>query len=460
MSGAQPGFVVIHGHFYQPPRENPWTGVVDAEPSAAPDHDWNVRITREAYRPLAPVYQHLSFDFGPTLLDWMEREAPDTYAAVIRADRHGNALATPYHHIILPLASRRDKETEVRWGIADFKRRFGRDPSGFWLPETAVDHETLDVIAAAGITFTVLAPHQISRPPAHGLPGKVALDRGRGGGGGGDGGDGGDGGGGGGRSIAVFAYGGALSHEVAFGGIQSDPDRWTAALEGTPAGTVAAIAVDGETFGHHHKGGSHGLATVLQRLQHSHRVRLSNFAAALAAHPPQETVEIVEPSSWSCAHGIERWRSACGCRVHHDVPTQQKWRTPLRAAVDWLAAEIHAIYERDGARLPDGPWAFRDAAGGAGPVREGDEAARLVEMERGMLRAMTSCGWFFDDIAGIEARQVLRYAAHAMSLAGPPAEVARLEAGFIEKLGDARSNDPAVGSGADVFRHTLQPAPS
>jgi len=433
------GLVVIHGHFYQPPRENPWTGLVDVEPNAAPDHDWNVRITRETYRPLVPVYEYLSFDFGPTLLEWMEREAPDVHDAVVRADRasvarlgHGNALAMPFHHIILPLAGRRDKETEVRWGIADFRRRFGRDPVGFWLPETAVDRETLDVIAAAGIAFTVLAPHQVSRAPAHGLPGKIALDNG--------------------RSIAVFPYNGRLSHDVAFGGLPNDPNRFTAAMSATPPGAIAAIAVDGETFGHHHKGADTGLATVLHRLQQSDTVQLTNFAGALAVHPPAETVDLVELSSWSCAHGIERWRSACGCRMHHDRPTQQDWRAPLRAAVDWLAGEIHAIYEREGRDLPGGPWAFRDKVGGSGA------ASPLVEMERGVLRAMTSCGWFFDDISGIEPRQVLRYAAHAITLAGT--ESGRLEAGFIRKLGDARSNDPSAGTAADAFRQMLEPAPS
>ena len=186
MSASKQGLAVIHGHFYQPPRENPVTGLVDAEPSAAPEHDWNVRITKESYLPLVPVYQYLSFDFGPTLLDWLQREARNVYDAVIRADHagvqrlgHGNALATPYHHIILPLASRRDRETEVRWGIQDFKRRFGRDPAGFLLPETAVDRETLDVIAAAGIAFTVLAPHQVSKAPEHGLPARIDLEDGR-----------------------------------------------------------------------------------------------------------------------------------------------------------------------------------------------------------------------------------------------------------------------------------------
>jgi len=431
------GLVVIHGHFYQPPRENPWTGQVDAEPSAAPEHDWNVRITNEAYRPLVSVYEYLSFDFGPTLLDWMEREAPEIHDAVIRADRasvqrigHGNALAMPFHHIILPLAGRRDKETEVRWGIADFRKRFGRDPVGFWLPETAVDRETLDVVAAEGIAFTVLAPHQVSKVPERGLPAKVELNDG--------------------RSIAVFVYHGELSHDVAFGG--PDPTRWTDALNGTPPGAIASIAVDGETFGHHHKGGDRALATVLYRLQRSDKVNVTNFAAALAEHSPTETVNLVEPTSWSCPHGVERWRSNCGCRIKQDVPPHQEWRAPLRAAIDWLAAEVHGIYEREGRDLPGGPWAFRDAAGAIGPppVYGDHDAARLVEMERDVLRSMSSCGWFFDDIAGIEARQVLRYAAHAITLAG--AESGRLEAGFIEKLGDARN--------VDVFRQTLQPTPS
>ena len=456
MSAPHQGLVIIHGHFYQPPRENPWTGQVDVEPNAAPEHDWNARITKETYRPLVaveiqeggkkirvPVYEHVSFDVGPTLLDWMEREARDVYDAVIRADRasvkrlgHGNALAMPYHHIILPLASRRDKETEVRWGIRDFQTRFGRDPVGFWLPETAVDHETLDVLAAEGIAFTVLAPHQVSTAPAGGRPARIDV--------------------GAGRSITVFVYDGRLSHDVAFGGLQTDPNRWTDVLDHTPLGAIASIAVDGETFGHHHKGADHTIATVLYRLGHSRKITVSNFAAALAAFRPSETVTLVEPSSWSCAHGVERWRSACGCRIRGD--TQHDWRAPLRAAVDWLAAEVHAIYERDGAPLPGGPWQFRDAAGATGTVKGDDNVARLIEMERGVLRAMTSCGWFFDDFAGLEGRQVLRYAAHAIGLAGP--ESGRLEAGFVEKLGAAKSNDPSAGTAVDLFRQHMEPTPS
>lgn len=445
MSAPQSGLVVIHGHFYQPPRENPWTGQVDVEPSAAPDHDWNARITRESYRPLSTVYESLSFDIGPTLLDWMERESRDVYEAVICADHasvrrlgHGNALAMPYHHIILPLASRRDKETEVRWGIADFKRRFGRGPVGLWLPETAADRETLEVLAANGIAFTVLAPHQVSPVPSRGRPGKIEL--------------------GSGRSIAAFVYDGARSHEIAFGDLQSNAERWIEAAKQVAPGTIEAVAVDGETFGHHHKGGARGIAEMIARVRELPKVQLTNFAAALAQYPPEESVNLIAPTSWSCAHGIERWRSACGCKIHHDRPSQQDWRAPLRAAVDWLAGEIHAIYAREGRDLPGGPWAFRDAAGGTAPVRGGEAAARLIDMERGVLRAMTSCGWFFDDFAGLEGRQVLRYAAHAISLAG--AEAGRLETGFIEKLGPGRSNDPHAGTAAEVFRQYFQPAAS
>src|SRR5947209_17921599 len=212
MTSPQPGLVIIHGHFYQPPRENPWTGQVDAEPSAAPEHDWNTRITKESYRPLVPCYEYLSFDFGPTLMDWMERDAPDVHEAVIRADRasvkrlgHGNALAMPFHHVILPLATRRDKETEVRWGIADFKKRFGREPEGMWLPETAVDDETLDVLAAQGIRFTILAPHQVEEPPPAGLPGKYTTA--------------------GGRSLALCIYDGPISHDIAFGPLVTDAEK-------------------------------------------------------------------------------------------------------------------------------------------------------------------------------------------------------------------------------------------
>jgi len=467
--------VVIHGHFYQPPREDPWLNQIAAEPSAAPYHDWNQRIERESYRAVvaARVYApdgriaqivntlvSISFNFGATLLEWLEREAPETYAAVLEADRasrarhagHGNAIAMPYHHVILPLGSRRDKVTEVRWGIADFRRRFGRDPEGMWLPETAVDPETLDVLAAEGIAFTILAPHQVEHAPPDGSAGRYRTP--------------------GGRSIALFVYDGAISHDVAFGPLLKDAVAWAKRLlSAGKSGTerrLVAVATDGETYGHHHKFGEVALAWVLRELERRRDVRVENFAAFLARHRAEQDVKLVAPTSWSCAHGVERWRADCGCRMAPERPTQQRWRTPLREALDWLAGELHARFEREGGALFQDPWAARDAygtvVGGAaagivqfvaqrlrpGADRSGERRApELLEFERNALRMFTSCGWFFDDIAGIETIQILRYAARAIELAG--ADAARLEAGVLERLARAQSNAPAEGTGRDVY---------
>jgi len=394
--------IVIHGHFYQPPRDDPRTGTIPLEPNAAPYHDWNERIEQECYARVAGSLASVSFDFGPTLLDWMERHAPDTYAAVLAADRaSGNAVAMPYHHVILPLSPRRDKTTEVRWGIADFRRRFGREPEGMWLPETAVDHETLDVLAEEGIRFTILAPHQVERAPAGGLPGWYHTA-----------------GGGGGR-IALFIYDGPLSHGVAFGPLVNDAAEWARRLT-SAAGDLVAIATDGETYGHHHKGGDVTLARVLET------IATENFASFLARRPAEEEVRLVSPSSWSCPHGVERWRAECGCRAAPERPSQQRWRAPLRAALEWLSEEVRAMFERERRALP-------------------------TELEHQLLRMFTSCGWFFDDIAGIESVIVLRSAARAIELAGPPPEQARLEAGLLERLALAPSNDPAVGSGRELY---------
>ena len=425
--------IVIHGHFYQPPRDDPWTGTIPLEPNAAPFHDWNERIEQECYARVAPSLASLNFDFGPTLLAWLERHAAATYAAVLAADRasvamyagHGSAIAMPYHHTILPLSPRRDKVTEVRWGIADFRRRFARVPEGMWLPETAVDDETLDVLAAEGIRFTILAPHQVARAPARGFPGWYRTAAG--------------------GRIAVFIYDGAISHDVAFGPLVRDAAAWTERLTAAPHDLVA-IATDGETYGHHHRGGDVVLARVLEALAGRSDVRVDNFAAFLARHPPQEDVRLVAPSSWSCPHGVERWSTECGCRVAPERGLHQRWRAPLRAALDWLAAELHAVFEREARPVFGDPWAARDAyaAGFGAPAHP------LLELERHALRMFTSCGWFFDDIAGIESVIVLRSAARAIELAGP-AEAARLEAGLLERLALAPSNDLSVGSGRELY---------
>jgi alpha-amylase/alpha-mannosidase (GH57 family) len=408
--------VVVHGHFYQPPRENPRTGVLEAEANAAPDHDWNARITRECYAPLARIpvgpdpahatesisaYAWMSFDVGPTLVTWLETEAPEVLAAMLKGDHAararlgtGNAMAMPYHHVILPLCTRRDKVVELRWGIADFRRVFGREPEGLWLPETAVDDETLDVAAQLGIAFTVLAPSQVVRAPADGSAGRYRT--------------------GGRRSIAVFAYEGAVSHDIAFGPLLKDSLRWERAMiEG--GRDLMAVATDGETYGHHHKFADLALGALLFRLSRRPGLRLENFASALARGAPTVDISIVSPSSWSCEHGVGRWRTECGCRIRSE--TQQRWRAPLREAVDWLVEQVRAE----------------------------DEDPRT----RTALAALTSCGWFFDDFAGLEGRQILRYVARSIALAegdGP-----RLESGFLERLDGAVSNDPAVGTARQFY---------
>lgn len=473
--------VVVHGHFYQPPRENPWLGYVEAEASAAPYHDWNRRIEQECYRAVCAAripdaggriarivnaLEWISFDFGATLLEWLEAETPATYRAVLDADRRsasrtgfGNAIAAPYHHVILPLASRRDKVTEVRWGIADFRRRFGRDPDGFWLPETAVDEDTLDVVAAAGIRFTILAPHQLKAVPAGGLPGRYRTS--------------------GGRDIALFAYDGPLSHDMAFGALLDDAFAWAGRMMGVRDGSggapaLVSLASDGETYGHHHRFGEMALARFLDLMNRRDDARVSNYAAFLAAHPATEPVELVAPSAWSCAHGVERWRSDCGCRVAPEKGWHQRWRAPLRAAVDWLAGELDRVFEHEGAALFRDPWAARDAYGaarGAGAdavaamVRAeaagdlGPEAGRrareLLEMQHQSQAMYTSCAWFFDDIGGLEPLQAMRYAACAVEMAGPAA--ARLDAGFAARLAAAPSNDPALGDGRRIYVERARP---
>lgn len=499
--------VVIHGHFYQPPREDPFLDEVEAEPSAAPFHDWNQRIERECYRAvvaaritasdgrierLVNTLEAISFNFGPTLLEWMEREAHATYEAILVADQesarrlggHGNAIAQPYHHTILPLATRRDKRTEVRWGIADFRRRFDREPEGMWLPETAVDVETLEILADEGIRFTIVAPHQVVNAPSGGRPGLCRLP--------------------GGKSIALFVYRGDSSHAVAFGGALHDGIAWGHALADaamlldappipgaesteprkrsrrTPPATpvpardmLVSIATDGETYGHHHKFGEMALARALDELR-ARGIRVENFGSFLARNPAVDDVELVAPTSWSCAHGVGRWKEDCGCRIDSRRNPSQAWRAPLRTGLDTLAAALHEIYEREAIRLMPDPWGARDAYGavvasdavalerftasvatGARTEEDRVRARELLELERDALRMFTSCGWFFDDIGGIEPRQDLRYAARAIALAGPAAAPA--EAALIDTLADALSNDRSAGTGRDTYLRSARP---
>lgn len=472
--------IVIHGHFYQPPREDPWQDQVEREESAAPFHDWNERIEQECYRAVAAarlpgaagriasivnLYERISFNFGPTLLEWLEHHAPGTYQAVLSADRisrerlgHGNALAMPYHHSILPLSTRREKTIEVRWGIADFRRRFGRDPAGMWLPETAVDEETLDVLAQEGIAFTVLAPHQVAPLPPRGLPARVQTA--------------------GGRSIAAFVYDGSIAHDVAFGPLIRSADRWVERLlrtpEAEPSPALVSVATDGETYGHHHQYGEMALARTLEMLGSVAGVTVENFASFLARHPAAHDVTLMAPSSWSCAHGVERWRGDCGCRIAPGAGTHQRWRAPLREAMSWLTAECESIYQREAGAYFEDPATALDRYGSAigQEATEAHELGRrlarpnlppeaqvraieLLEMQRGALRSLTSCAWFFDDIGGLEPLQVLRYAAWALALTG--SERTRVENGFTARLALAESNVRTLGTGREIYLQRARP---
>jgi alpha-amylase/alpha-mannosidase (GH57 family) len=488
--------IVIHGHFYQPPRENPWLEAVETQDSAAPHHDWNERVTAECYAPntaarrvddanrildIVNNFEKISFNVGPTLFAWLARHRPDVCAKIVEADRtsvrahggHGNAIAQVYNHMILPLAQRRDKVTQVRWGVHDFRARFGREPEGLWLPETAVDEETLEVVAEAGLAFTILAPHQARRVRALAGgdweevgervdPSRPYLWRGPRG-----------------LSLALFFYHAPIARAIAFERLLERSENLVAWLRaafvddrGKPQ--LVHCATDGESYGHHSRFGEMALAAALQQLDAEAPGILTNYGAFLAAHPPAHEVEIHARTSWSCVHGVERWRADCGCRTRSD--RHQRWRAPLREALDWLAEHVDAFYEaRASAHLKD-PWAARDAyievlldrsperlAGffeahqrAALDAAARVEACKLLEMQRHRLLMYTSCGWFFDEISALEPVQILRYAAMAL---GYLADLGggRREDALVGRLSATPSNLPEYGDGAEVWRQLVRP---
>jgi alpha-amylase/alpha-mannosidase (GH57 family) len=493
-------YICIHGHFYQPPRENPWLEAVELQDSAAPYHDWNERITSECYAPNAVArildgqgrilkminnYSRMSFNFGPTLLSWLEDKAPETYAAILAADRdsqkyfsgHGSALAQAYNHIIMPLANSRDRRTQILWGRRDFEKRFGRAPEGMWLPETAVDLETLDLLAEYGLRFTILAPHQAARTRRIGerqwheiknqaidtsRAYRISLPSG--------------------KSLALFFYHGPIARAVAFEGLLSHGERFIERLTGafvkeSARPKLVHIATDGESYGHHHRFGDMALAYVLDQLGNDGAARLTNYGEFFAQHPPADEVEIVEKSSWSCAHGIDRWWSDCGCNSGGHPDWNQAWRTPLRDALDGLRDAIAPLWEAKAGALFKDPWTARDGyidvvndrstaslqsfierhAASSWTETDTATALKLMEMQRHAMLMYTSCGWFFDDISGIEAVQVLQFAGRAVQLAE---EVlgASIENQFIRRLAAAKSNIPEQGNGADIYARSVRPA--
>jgi uncharacterized protein DUF3536/glycosyl hydrolase family 57 len=524
------GAIVIHGHFYQPPRENPWLEAVEIQDGAAPYHDWNERVTAECYAPntaarrvddknrivdIVDNFEKISFNVGPTLMAWLARHAPAVHERIVDADRasvrarggHGNALAQVYNHMILPLASRRDKVTQVRWGIEDFRARFGREPEGMWLPETAVDTESLEVLAEAGVGFTVLAPYQAARVRPIGAeawqdvgegidPSRAYLWRGSGG-----------------RPLTLFFYDGPISRSIAFADALERGERLVGLLMGGFSDArdwpqIVHCATDGESYGHHRKFGEMALAAALGQIEAKGEAELTNYGAFLAAHPPTHEVEIRENTSWSCVHGVERWRADCGCGI--DPHRAHRWRASLRAALDWLRDEIDTLFESRGSALLKDPWAARDdyidvildrspesisewlarharptletdpppTEGGVGgsarkslvsgiselspPPRPLDaearlEVAKLMEMQRQRMLMYASCGWFFDDLAGLEPVQNLKYAAFALRYfrqlgGGAP------ETELLRRLEAAPADGSAFRDGADVYRRFVRPA--
>ncbi|MDX5437809.1 MAG: DUF3536 domain-containing protein [Pontibacter sp.] len=492
-------YICIHGHFYQPPRDNPWLNEVELQESAAPYHDWNERITDECYArnsasrilddegriiAITNNYSNISFNFGPTLLEWMERKAPDTYQAILEADKqslehfsgHGSALAQVYNHIIMPLANERDKHTQVIWGIYDFKKRFGRDPEGMWLAETAADTPTLEVLAEHGIRFTILSPYQakqyrkLGEKEWHNAEGAninprrpylCKLPSG--------------------KEIVLFFYDGPVSQGIAFERLLNSGETLARRLVGTfddktREPELMHIATDGETYGHHHRFGEMALSYALHHIQEEQLAQITVYGEYLEKHPPQYEAQIIEATSWSCAHGVERWRSNCGCNTGGHPDWNQEWRKPLRESFDWIRDELTPLYEQEMQKLGADPWATRNdyiqvimdrseenvenfIKSHTSKELSQEEKVRflkLMEMQYHTLLIYTSCGWFFDEVTGIESMQDVFYAARALQLAN---EISGkdYETHFLELLENAKSNIKQNKDAAEAYRKHVTP---
>ncbi|MBD3288872.1 DUF3536 domain-containing protein [candidate division KSB1 bacterium] len=506
-------YLIIHGHFYQPPRENPWIEAIERQPSASPYHDWNDRISAECYTPnsmsrimggnqyrivdIVNNYERISFNFGPTLMSWLKAKAQETYQAIIDGDRrsrelfsgHGNAIAQGYNHTILPLSNERDKYTQLKWGIEDFKMHFGREPESIWLPETAVNYSTLKVLIELGIKFIILSPHQAQR--VRPLKAKEQWK---------------DVGGGDidtsqsyrcyfidqkgkkhkNKYIDIFFYHGDLSKRVAFEHLLKDGKNFAQEIrkcylpkhEGPQ---LVSIATDGESYGHHEPFGDMGLAFLVHRAAENSGMTLTNYGEYLEKFPPKMEVELKpgpngEGTAWSCSHGVGRWYRDCGCSTGGPFEWNQQWRSPLRTALDQLRDELIIIFEEKGAHYFKDPWDarneyihiildrskdsmksfFQKHAKYELSENEISEALNLLEMQRHAMLMYTSCGWFFAEISGLEATQVLKYAARAIEL-GNKFSNQDLELKFVAKLDHAKSNFPKIGTGKDIYYNMIKP---
>jgi hypothetical protein len=480
-------FVCIHGHFYQPPREDPWTGKPAEDKSASPFHDWNERITSECYAPntSSPLmdgegrirervnnYAWISYDFGPTLLRWLESSRPEVHDAIVAADRasavrfggHGSAMAQVYNHMIMPLANPSDRRTQTKWGVEDFVRRFGRYPEGMWLPETAVDLDSLEALAESRIKFTVLSPLQalaVRKAAEQGWtdvsggridPGRAyycSLPSG--------------------KRINLFFYDRELSTAVAFGNLLDSGEAFANALLGAFASRgspLVSVASDGETYGHHHGKGHVALTECVSRIRDGGDASVVNYGYYLSLVPPSHEVRIAERTSWSCPHGVERWRSNCGCGSEIHPGYNQEWRAPLRLSFDWLRDQLSQIYAKEGPGILNDPISVRDHLPSTkidgkedvkryllGKVRPGQSAQRgaeLVEMMGCSSLMYASCAWFWEDMSRTETVQMLKFARRAVELAADPAS-GILQAEFRGLLAKARPNDPRFKDGAELY---------
>lgn len=495
-------FLTIHGHFYQPPRENPWLEAIELQDSALPFHDWNERINKECYNPnsvskivdsrnrildVVNNYEHMSFNFGPTLLSWMEHYAPLTYERIIKADiesisqhnGHGNAIAQVYNHIIMPLANEKDKETQIKWGIRDFEYRFGRKPEGMWLAETAVDDDTLRLLVENGIKFTILSPYQALKfkkekdkdwtdvswgniDPARSYKYNIKSAPG--------------------KSIDLFFYDGAISRSVAFDELLKDGNKFIKRLKEGVSDLrdypqLVHIATDGESYGHHTKFGDMALAYILKIKAKDEGFTITNYGEYLEKYRSDCEVDIKQASSWSCFHGVGRWKEDCGCSTGGHPGWNQKWRKPLRDALDYLRDELIVLFEQEGAKYFDNVWEVRNNYINVILDRNeinvkkfqhdnfkpdlSDEqkvhAMELLEIQRQTLLMYTSCGWFFSEISGIETVQIMKYAARAMQLASK-FTTKNLEEKFLNILAEAKSNIPEHGTGKDIFERFVKPS--
>lgn len=484
------GYVCIHGHCYQPPRLDPWVEEFFAEASAAPYLNWNERIARECYSPLAwarrmdqgnvveiiNCYEWISFNFGPTLLTWMERHAPTTYSRILEGDRlslkrlgHGNALAQVYHHAIMPLTTDSDKEIEIAWAVQDFRSRFGRNPEGMWLAETAVDIPTLEALARARITFTILAPHQAKAVATlegrhvfgvdettldTSVPYRVNLPSG--------------------RTVDVFFYNGPLSRAVAFERLLADGEDFFQRIVGQAGSGLCSLATDGESYGHHFTFGEMALAYAIYRFRtDGNGYKLTNYAAWLENHPPSQSVILHEPSSWSCIHGVERWKSDCGCTNGEHPGWKQHWRQPLRRALNYLRYYVEDHYRRTaeplftdhvkaladyGEVLAGGREAavFLDKHCSSGGRGQEEQCLSLLTMQCWSLASFASCAWFFDDIGRIEPVNALACALRSLELLVATGGE-DVSSGFLEILEEARSNDPSKEDGVRIWKEMVLP---